>query len=787
MELTIEQALQQGMTAHREGKLQDAERLYRAILQSQPRHPDANHNLGVLAVSVNRADTALPLFKVALEANPKIEQFWLSYIDALIKEKQNDTAKQVIEQAKKHGVARVKVDALEKQLSLIAENAEPTLPKERRRPTFSEKRREVAEKKRKKKKQDLKGASPSDAEINTLLQQYQNGQYDDAEHLAISLTERFPEHPFSWKVLGVVFKQTGRISESLNTLQKVVQLSPQDAEAHFNFGITLKAQGRLRDAESSYRQAIALKPDFADGHFNLGNTLSELDKLEESATSFKQAIACKPDYAEAYNNLGNALKQLGRLGEAEVSYKQTIALKPDYADAHNNLGATLQELGRLAEAEASYMQAIALNPDYAETHNSLGIMLKELGRLDEAEASYRQAIALKSDFHEAHNNLGNTLQELGRLKEAESSCVQAIALNPDYAEAHSNLGVIFKELGRLDEAEASYKQAIALKPGFALAHYNLGVTLQELGRLDEAEASYTQAIALKANFVEALRNRGLLLLDKKEFEAALKDADLCISKGAIELDLTALYALGRIEEIYKRIEIRSKVDRENRSVAAFAAFIAEAEKKNTSYDFCSNPIDFIHVANLSSHVKDSVAYVAGVIEELNKVETIWEPSGKTTVGGFQSLHHMNLFKSPSGKIEQLKSIIIDELNSYKLKFCNESCAFIQKWPSNHNLHGWYVTLKHQGYQNAHIHPSGWLSGVIYLKVVPSLGKNEGAIEFSLNSEYYRHENAPSVIIDPKEGDIILFPSSLHHRTVPFTTNADRIIVSFDLKPEEDSS
>ena len=100
MELTIEQALQQGIAAHNEGKLQDAERLYRAILQSQLAHPDANHNLGVIAVSVNKADAALPLFKTAVEANPKVEQFWLSYIDALVKEKQFDNAKQILERKK---------------------------------------------------------------------------------------------------------------------------------------------------------------------------------------------------------------------------------------------------------------------------------------------------------------------------------------------------------------------------------------------------------------------------------------------------------------------------------------------------------------------------------------------------------------------------------------------------------------------------------------------------------------------------------------------------------------
>ena len=116
MELTIEQALQQGVAAHREGKLQEAERLYRAILQSQPSHPDANHNLGVLAVSVNKADAALPLFKTALEANPKIEQFWLSYIDALIKTEKFENAKQAIEQAKTQGVDAEKLNVLEAQL-----------------------------------------------------------------------------------------------------------------------------------------------------------------------------------------------------------------------------------------------------------------------------------------------------------------------------------------------------------------------------------------------------------------------------------------------------------------------------------------------------------------------------------------------------------------------------------------------------------------------------------------------------------------------------------------------
>ena len=109
MKLTIGQALQQGINAHKEGNLRDAERFYRSILQSRPRHPDANHNLGVLAVSANKADEALQFFKTALKANTTIEQFWLSYISALIKTEKFDDARKIIADARQAGVAVAKL------------------------------------------------------------------------------------------------------------------------------------------------------------------------------------------------------------------------------------------------------------------------------------------------------------------------------------------------------------------------------------------------------------------------------------------------------------------------------------------------------------------------------------------------------------------------------------------------------------------------------------------------------------------------------------------------------
>ena len=305
---------------------------------------------------------------------------------------------------------------------------------------------------------------PAQSKLDSLLEYYQYGRFDDAEKLAESIIEKFPNNQFSWKILGAILKQKGRISEAINANKKAVELLPQDAEAHSNLGVTLRDLGRLDESEVSHSQAIALNPNLSEAHANLGNTLQDLGRLDEAEASYRQAIALKPNLAITHNNLGKVLKELNRMEEAETSYRQAIALNPNLAEAHNNLGNILQKLIELKDSEVSYRQAILLKPDYVDAHYNLGNTLRVLGRLKEAEASQRQAIAIKSDYAEAHTNLGVILQELGKLKEAEASHRQAIAIKSDYAQAHSNLGIVLYGCGDVDAAIVSLQRASSIDP-----------------------------------------------------------------------------------------------------------------------------------------------------------------------------------------------------------------------------------------------------------------------------------------------------------------------------------
>ena len=309
-------------------------------------------------------------------------------------------------------------------------------------------------------------SNPSQQQLSSLLGHYQNDRFGEAERLALSMTNEYPKYPFGWKVLSAILKQTGRVTESLSACQKVVELSPEDAEAHSNFGVTLQELGRLDEAETRYRKALKFNSNYVQAHYNLGAILQELGRLDEAETSYRQAIELKDDYVEAHNNLGNLFKEIGRLDEAVASYTKAISLKPDFAEVHNNLGNTLKQLGRLDEAETSYNQALSFKPDYAEAHNNLGVTLQELGRLEEAEASYKQAISFKPDLVEAHRILA-LLKKFDRQDE-QFSKMQELYFDKNISEeqrCHINFGLAkaYEDLGDFEQAYNHYGEGNMLR------------------------------------------------------------------------------------------------------------------------------------------------------------------------------------------------------------------------------------------------------------------------------------------------------------------------------------
>jgi tetratricopeptide (TPR) repeat protein len=149
--------------------------------------------------------------------------------------------------------------------------------------------------------------APSKNQIDTLLKQYQSNNYIKAEEFALSLIKKFPNHDFAWKILSIVLKKAGKISESLAASEKLVEITPQDALAHYNLGNAYRELTKFSKAEESYKKAISFKPDLFQAYYNLGIVSKNNYKLEEAEKYYRQAVHLNPNFAEACNNLGTVL------------------------------------------------------------------------------------------------------------------------------------------------------------------------------------------------------------------------------------------------------------------------------------------------------------------------------------------------------------------------------------------------------------------------------------------------------------------------------------------------
>ena len=362
MELTLDQALQKGIEAHKAGKVEEADRCYTAILKSQPKHPDANHNMGVLAVGVGKVEQALPFFKTALEGNASTAQYWLSYIDALIKLDRMVDAKAVFDQLKSKGAKGDGFDQIEKRLGLskqvvAAENSNVQNP-------------------------------PKD-QLQVLINLYTQGQYQEALDGASKLLKEFPNSVILYNIIGTTNKSQGKLEEAVKAYKRAINIKPNYAEAYNNLGNARQIQGKLDEAIEAFKKALFLKSDNPEVYYNLGNALQDQGKLEEAVESYNKAILLKPDYALSYNNLGNTLQKKARFGEAIEAYKQALSIKPDHSNAYFNLGNVFQDQGKLGEAIEAYNEALSIVPDNAQYWNNIFFPLRALraGRATDEELS----------------------------------------------------------------------------------------------------------------------------------------------------------------------------------------------------------------------------------------------------------------------------------------------------------------------------------------------------------------------------------------------------------------
>ena len=419
---TMKQALQRGIEAHKAGDLKQATQFYTAILDLDPKHPDASHNMGVLSVNLGKIEQALPLFKTALEANPATAQFWLSYIDTLLKLNKSAEAKTVFDYAKKNGAKGPGFDLLQQRLLEKNQVANETIERGKQ-PDVAQKNvlhdlnleqlLKLAKKKEQKefedeakniyqyiltkfpknkraaagltllrKSQTLKNRAtqePPAQQISSLQRLFDRKLYDEAFKYAEKLSERYPNSSSVSQMKGAIFHGLGEISRSIEAYEKAILIEPNSFAAYNNLSVVLSESGQMESAIKVALEALKIKPDSDVAHYNLGDIHFKKGNIGSAIVAYKRAIAINPKFFLAHHNLGNAYRTQKCFQEAITSYKTALDVSPSFEKSHFGLATVYKQTGQITKAMNELELSLKIRPFEAAYESYLALSNQLLG------------------------------------------------------------------------------------------------------------------------------------------------------------------------------------------------------------------------------------------------------------------------------------------------------------------------------------------------------------------------------------------------------------------------
>ena len=277
----LEATFQEAFGRHQHGHLEEAKRLYQAILAQVPGHPQALNLLGLIAQAQGEYQLAVHLAQKATAITPNPE--FLSNLGSAFR-----------------GFGNLQ-KAISSYKSALDDN--PSL---------------------------------LEAQFNLAGTLLESGESAEAERWFRKVISRQPSLVAAIEGISHACNTQGKYEEGLEYARKLIQLTPGHATGYLQKGMALQGLKRLDEARQAYEKACELDQNQAVALNNIGNILSQQGDLHQALSLYQRAVALQPDFIEASINLAWAYAQHGMLSEAAACYRQILTIRPDQCHIYSD-------------------------------------------------------------------------------------------------------------------------------------------------------------------------------------------------------------------------------------------------------------------------------------------------------------------------------------------------------------------------------------------------------------------------------------------------------------------
>lgn len=192
--------------------------------------------------------------------------------------------------------------------------------------------------------------------------------------------------------------------ESMKSIDQVLQIDPQNAEAFFMFGMNFKEMGDTARAINSFQTAVENDPELVDAWINLGQLHAALGNAI-AGRYFETATRIDPKNIEALHARGYYQQSTGDLRGSLASFRKINRIDPKYAEGYFNAGLLLMDMDSIPLAYEKFDAAIKASPVHIQAYFYRGVAAEILGKKQQAKADYEQALKLAPDYTKAKEGL----------------------------------------------------------------------------------------------------------------------------------------------------------------------------------------------------------------------------------------------------------------------------------------------------------------------------------------------------------------------------------------------
>lgn len=355
--------------------------------------------------------------------------------------------------------------------------------------------------------------------------------FDDAIQCFTTVVEENPRDVLAFNHMGTIYATERKHAEAVACYLKGLKVDPNHPVLHLNLAKSYDKLGEFIKAQAEYEAALRSKPGWLEAIENYSDLLLRKNKTKTASEIVKKALHLNPKDAAMHTKLGDVYCRQDNYDDAETEYNVALAIKPDYTKAMSGLAGTYETTGRLDEAlELAERMEVVAPQDTAVKRQHAHILLSA-DKIEKAGEKIQELFAADPDDVHTLNLLGQYYICAGDEKKA-SGCFKKIrALRPDYTSFYREAGKRHSQKGDYKKAEEFYQKFIDQNPEDTEGHKNMAKLYEDQGMLTQALASYKTIENFDSwnvasrNGLERVNNQILEEREKKQERKTEIDAD----------------------------------------------------------------------------------------------------------------------------------------------------------------------------------------------------------------------------------------------------------------------